>query len=121
MSYPICEPILVRSPSTRDIEPLGVGKDFVPSPQAFDTTLNPDNPPSVCGKAGASMIYDKDSLAPQEPLVLSLPKESSEIDLNRYEAPSTLLLSVVLGQIPPSKEFVCPGGGGGGGGGGMLR
>ena len=28
----ICEPVLVGSPSTRDIGPLGVGKGFVPSP-----------------------------------------------------------------------------------------
>ena len=56
------------------------------------------------------MISDKDSPAPQEPLVLSLPKESSEIDLDKYEAPLTLLLSSVLGQIPPSEEYVCPGG-----------
>ena len=32
MPYPICGPVLVGSPSTRDIRPLGVGKGFVPSP-----------------------------------------------------------------------------------------
>ena len=125
MAYPICEPVLVGSPSIRDIGPLGVGKGFVLSPQAFDTTSTLDNRPSVCGKAAASMISDKDSPAPQEPLVFSLPKESSEIDLDRYEAPPTLLLSSVLGQIPPSEEYVFSRGGGGGGGGGgvggMLR
>ena len=55
------------------------------------------------------MISDKDSPTPQEPLVLTLPKESSEIDLDRYEATPTLLLSSVLGQIPPLEEYVCRG------------
>ena len=32
MAYPICELVLVGSPSTRVIGPLGVGKGFVPSP-----------------------------------------------------------------------------------------
>ena len=32
MAYPICEPVLVGPPSTRDIRPQGVGKGFVPSP-----------------------------------------------------------------------------------------
>ena len=54
------------------------------------------------------MISDKDCPTPQEPLVLSLSEESSEINLDRYEGPPTLLLSSVLGQIPTSEEYVCP-------------
>ena len=64
MTYPTCELVFVGSPSIRDIGPLGVGKGFVPSPQAFDSTSTPDNPQSICGKAAASMISDKDSPAP---------------------------------------------------------
>ena len=43
-------------------------------------------------------------------MVLSLLEESSEIDLDKYEAPPILLLSSVLVEIPPSEEYVCPGG-----------
>ena len=116
MANPISESILLESHSTRNIGPLGVGKGFDPSPQAFDTNSTPENLPRLVIRENvvAPLISDKDNPASQELLALNLLEKSLDLDFDRYEPPSpppfpfpfpfTPFLSSVLGQVLPSEE-----------------